>query len=157
MKLTFSFLDGLYMDEKCLLIDVIKKYQLMKQSAAEFERLNRDKNERNKKKEDTSKPSPKKYCFVNKTTRTSLETSNTSNSNINVDIPKCSEASSSEEKDIQCRIKIHVETINYGIKRSISEEEEIGICKCRRRIRVGIMNKEVKGWISSSKQQEAPP
>ena len=26
-----------------------------------------------------------------------------------------------------------------------------------RRIRVGIINEEVKGWTSSSKQQEAPP
>ena len=29
--------------------------------------------------------------------------------------------------------------------------------KCRRIIRVDIMNKEVKGWTSSLKQQEAPP
>ena len=38
-----------------------------------------------------------------------------------------------------------------------SEEEEIGIRKCRTRIRVDNMNEEVKGWTSSSKQQEPPP
>ena len=31
----FSCMDGLYMDEKCLLVDTIKKVQLRKQSAAE--------------------------------------------------------------------------------------------------------------------------
>ena len=35
MPKTFICLDGLYMDEKCLLIDTIKKDQLRKQSAAE--------------------------------------------------------------------------------------------------------------------------
>ena len=42
------------------------------------------------------------------------------------------------------------------MKESSSEEEEIGISKCRRRIRVDITNKEVKEWKNSSKQQEAP-
>ena len=37
-----------------------------------------------------------------------------------------------------------------------SEEEQIGICKCRRRSRVDIINEEVKGWTSSQKKQEAP-
>ena len=36
----------------------------------------------------TSKSSPKTCCFVNETTQTSLATSNTYNSNINVDIPQ---------------------------------------------------------------------
>ena len=40
-----------------------KKDQFRKQSAAEVEILNRDKKERNKKKEGTSKPSPKKRLF----------------------------------------------------------------------------------------------
>ena len=43
------------------------------------------------------------------------------------------------------------------MKESRSEEEEIEIRKCRRRSRFDIMNKEVKGWTSSSKQQEDPP
>ena len=42
------------------------------------------------------------------------------------------------------------------MKGSISEEEEIGICKCGRRSWVEIINKEVKVWKSSSKQQEYP-
>ena len=43
------------------------------------------------------------------------------------------------------------------MKGSSSEEEEIEIRKCKRRIRVEVMNKEVKGWTYSSKQQEDPP
>ena len=42
------------------------------------------------------------------------------------------------------------------MKESSSEEEEIGIRKCRRRSRVDIINEELKGWTSSPKQQEAP-
>ena len=38
-----------------------------------------------------------------------------------------------------------------------SEEEEIGIRKCRRISLVEIMNEEVKSCTSSLKQQEAPP
>ena len=84
----------------------------------------------------------KKACFVNKTTQTSIATSNTSNSNINVEIPQYSESNSSEEEDIKCSRKSHV-------KGSSSEEEEIGIHKCRRIIRVVIMNKESKGCTLS--------
>ena len=90
-----------------------------------------------------------KTCFVNNTTRTSQATSDTSNSNINVDIKQCSEASSSEEEDIKCSRKSHVETVNEEMKVSSSEEEDIGIRKCRRRSRVEMMKKEVKGWTSS--------
>ena len=43
------------------------------------------------------------------------------------------------------------------MKVSSSEEEEIGILKCRRRSGFEIMNEEVKVNISSSKQQESPP
>ena len=82
---------------------------------------------------------------MNKTTQTSLATSSTSNSSINVGINKCSKASISEEEDIKCSIKSHVETVNEEMKGSSSEEDEIGIHKCRRRSRVDIMNKEVKG------------
>ena len=38
-----------------------------------------------------------------------------------------------------------------------SEEEEIGIWKCGRRSQVDIINEEVQGYTSSSKQQEAHP
>ena len=43
------------------------------------------------------------------------------------------------------------------MKELSSEEENIGIRKCRIRSRVEIINKEVKEWISSSKQQEPRP
>ena len=59
MLRTLNRLNGLYMDEIFIVIDTIKKYQCRKPSAAEFERPNREKNGRNKKKEGTSKPSPK--------------------------------------------------------------------------------------------------
>ena len=83
---------------------------------------------------------------MNKTTLTSLATSNTSNSNINGDITQWNEARSSEEEDIKCSVKSHIETVNWKIKESSSEEEDIGIRKCRRIIQVKIMNREVKGW-----------
>ena len=73
-----------------------------------------------KKKEVTSNPSQKKGFFVNKTTRTSWVTSNTSNSNFNADIPQWSESSSSKEEDIVMR-------------------------KCRRESNVDFTNEEVKG------------
>ena len=49
MQQTFNFLDGLYLHEKCPLIDTIIKYYSRKQSAEEIERLNRKK-ERKKRK-----------------------------------------------------------------------------------------------------------
>ena len=42
------------------------------------------------------------------------------------------------------------------MKGIISEEEEIGIPNPSRRSRVDIINEEVKGWTSSSKQEEVP-
>ena len=95
------------------------KDKLMKESAEEIERLNREENSRNKIKEVTSKPSPQKYFFVNMTTRKSPATSNTSNSNFNAYITQWSETSSSEEEYIEtrkCRKKIHVEIINEEVK-----------------------------------------
>ena len=59
MKRAFNCLDGLYLRERYLLIDAIMKYQSRKQSAAEVEKLNREKNTRNKRKEGTSKSYPK--------------------------------------------------------------------------------------------------
>ena len=79
VKLTFNRLDGLYILEICLLIDVIMKYQLRKQGAAEIEKLSREKKSGNKIKEGTYKPSPKKACLLTKTTGTSKATSNLSN------------------------------------------------------------------------------
>ena len=48
MQRMFNRLDGLYMDEIFILIDTIKKDQLRKQSAAEVERLDREKKRRKK-------------------------------------------------------------------------------------------------------------
>ena len=64
MQRTLNHLDELYSCEMCLLIDVIIKDQFRKQSIAEIEKLNREKNPETKKKEGTSKPSPKEACFV---------------------------------------------------------------------------------------------
>ena len=63
MQQTFNGLDGLYLREICLLIDAIMKDQMWKQSAAEIEKLNREKMSIKKIKEGTSKPSPKKVLF----------------------------------------------------------------------------------------------
>ena len=68
---TFNRLYGLYLNEKYILMDTIIKDQSRKKIAAEIEKLNREKKSRNKRKEGTSNPSPKKVCFVNKTTQTS--------------------------------------------------------------------------------------
>ena len=71
VRRTSNQLDGLYLPEICYLVDTILKDKFRKQNAAEIEKLNREKNFRNRIKEGTSKPSPKKNCFVDKTTRTS--------------------------------------------------------------------------------------
>ena len=60
-------------------------------------------------------------------------------------------ASISEEEDMKCIKTVHVETINEETKGISSEEEEIGIRKFRRRSKVENINKEEKGWTSSSK------
>ena len=57
MQRTFNCLDRLYLHERFILIDAIVKDQLSNQSEAEIEKLNREKNSRNKRKEGTSKPS----------------------------------------------------------------------------------------------------
>ena len=64
MQRTFNRLDGLYLHKKILLIDTIKEYQSKNQSAAEIEKLNREKKSRNKRKEGTSKPSTKKKTVL---------------------------------------------------------------------------------------------
>ena len=50
-----------------------------------------------------------------------------------------------------------IKNLNEKTKESISEEEEIGIHKCRRKNRIDKINEEVKGWKSSFKKQECPP
>ena len=67
----FNNLNQLYVKEKSLLIDIILKYQSRNDIAKEIEKPNRYNNTRNVNKEDTSKPSPEKGCFVNKTNQTS--------------------------------------------------------------------------------------
>ena len=60
MQRKFNRLDGLYLREKCLLIDTIMKDQLRRKSAAEIEKPNRETKARNKRKEVTSISSSKK-------------------------------------------------------------------------------------------------
>ena len=45
---TFNCLDGLYLPEKCILMDTIIENQSIKQSAEEVERLNRRKKQKQK-------------------------------------------------------------------------------------------------------------
>ena len=67
----FNHLNQFYVNQKILLIDTILKYQSRNESAKEVEKPNRYNNTRNGNKEDTSKTSPKKGCFVNETNQTS--------------------------------------------------------------------------------------
>ena len=64
MQQTFNRLYGLYLHEKYHLIDTIKENQPKKQSVAEIENFNRDKKAKKKRKEGTSKPSPKKKAVL---------------------------------------------------------------------------------------------
>ena len=153
----FNSLDVLYQNEICPLIYTIIKDQLRKQSAAEIEKLNREKKSRNIRKEGTSKPSPNKTCLVNKTTWTSRARSNTLDSNVNAHIPQWSEARSSEEEDIgmhKWRGKSNFEIKNEELKGRSSELEEIEIRKCSRRINVDIINREMKGSSSEEEYTE---
>ena len=96
----FNHPTQLYFKGKSLLIDTILKYQSGDDSAKEVEKYNRYNKTRNVNKENTSKPSPKKGCFVNKTNQTSRARSYTYKSNLNAKKGSCSEASSSEDEDI---------------------------------------------------------
>ena len=80
MQWTFNCLDALYLRERCLLIDMIMKINWGIRVQQKLKTEQRKKS-RNKRKEGTSEPSPNKSWFVNKTTRTSRSTSNTSKSN----------------------------------------------------------------------------
>ena len=57
--------------KKRLLMDTILKYQSRDESTKEVEKPNRYNNTRNGNKEDTSKPSPEKGCYVNITNQKS--------------------------------------------------------------------------------------
>ena len=103
MPRMFNHLTQLYVKEKNLLIDTILKYQPRDESAKEVEEPNRYNNTINGNNKDTSKPSPKKGCFVNKTNQKSRARSYTYKSNLNAKTGSCSEASSSEEEDIGMR------------------------------------------------------
>ena len=59
----FNHLNQLYVEEKCLLIDTILKYQSRNESAKEVEKPNRYNKTRNGNKEDTSEPSKKKVVL----------------------------------------------------------------------------------------------
>ena len=61
-----------------------------------------------------------------------------------------------ENKLPKCGRKCDLEILNEK-KKNINEEEEIGIRKFRRKIRIDKYNEEVRGWKSSSKNPERPP
>ena len=93
----------------------------------------------------------KKVCFVNKTTRTSQATSNTSDLNFNVDIPQWNGASSSKKEDIGmhlCRGKTNVEIPNEEVKGKSCKLEEIKTPKCSIKSHVETVNEQIKGRIS---------
>ena len=74
---------------------------------------------------------------MNKKIRTSRATSNTSNSNINMEIPKWSEESINEEEDIGMRngrIKSSFENTIENVKGKRSKKEEIKIPKCSKKV-----------------------
>ena len=99
----FNNLNQFYAKEKSLQIDTILKYQYSNESAKEVEKPNRYNNTRNGNKEDTSKPYPKKVCFVNETNQTSRARSYTYKSNLNAKTGSCSEASRNEVEYIGMR------------------------------------------------------
>ena len=107
-------MDGLYLREKCLLIDTIIKYQPREQSAKKLKNRT-EKIVHKQKKGRYIHALSKRSCFVNKTTRTSRATSNTSNSNFNANIPQWNGARSSNEEDIgmsKCRRKSNADIKN---------------------------------------------
>ena len=77
MLIMFNHINELYVKGESLMIDTIVKYQSRNESEKEVEKPNRYNKTRNGNKEDISKPSPKKGCFVNKTNQTSRERSYT--------------------------------------------------------------------------------
>ena len=124
----FNNLNQLYVKEKSILIDTILKYQSRNESAKEVKKPNRYNKTTNGNKEDTSKPSPKKGCFVNETNQTSLVRNYTYKSNLNAKTGSFSGASSSEEEDIgmrKGREKSDFENTNEELNGKSIEEEEI--------------------------------
>ena len=92
---------------------------------------------------------------MNKKTRTSRAKINTYNTNINIVIPQWSEARSSEEEYIgmrKCKRKSNVEIKNEEVKRKIGKEEDMKIIKYSRKSHVETLNGEMKG--SSSEEED---
>ena len=84
---------------------------------------------------------------MNNTTRTSQATINNHNSNFNAEPQRWSGSSISEEEDIgMCkgRRKSNVDNTNKKLKGKSSEEEEIKIPNCSRKIHVGTVNEDMK-------------
>ena len=80
---------------------------------------------------------------MNKTTQTSRATSNTPYSKFNANIPQWSEASMSEEEYIgmcNCRKQVNAEIKNEKLQGKNSEAEDIRILKCSRKSHVDIIN-----------------
>ena len=126
MQRTFNCLDELCMDENSFM-DTIKNINWGSRVQRKLKDWTKWKVQK-KNKEGTSKPSPKKVCFVNKITRTSRATSDTYNSNFNADTPLWSESSSGEEDYIgmlKGRIRSNVENTSKEVKGGSIEEEEI--------------------------------
>ena len=87
-------------------------------------------------KENTSKASPKKCCFVDETNKKCRSKSYSHKSNYNAKTGACSEASSSEEEYVGMRksrrkVILSIQTKNQ-MEKSI-EEEEIKLPKCGRK------------------------
>ena len=77
-----NHVNQLYEKQKSLLTDTIFKYKLRNESAKEVKKPNWYNKTRRINKEDTSKPSPKKCCFVDETNQTSRARSYSSLSNL---------------------------------------------------------------------------
>ena len=92
---------------------------------------------------------------MNKTTQKSLARSNTYNSNFNAETPQLSEAISSKEEDIgicKGRRKSNVKITNKEVKGKSSEYEEIKIPNCGRKRHVENVYEETKE-ISSEEEE----
>ena len=88
---------------------------------------------------------------MTKPTQTSRAISNTYKSNFNGNITQWSEARSSDEEDIgicKCRIKINAEITNEEVKVKSSEVEDIKVLKCTMKSHVDIINEVMKGRSS---------
>ena len=83
MQWEFNCLDGLNLHEKGIFIFTNHRNSIEGSDCNRSWKTEQKKNNGNKNKEGTSKKTPKKGCFVNKTNRTSQATSNTYSSTFN--------------------------------------------------------------------------